>query len=440
MTTTGDLLRRFVAMVRGLPENTRDLLHTILLGVASALSAVAFLLLTNYVFKVTYLAFMERSLTFFMTASFCVIMGTSLAVGLLLSKIEPDAAGSGIPQLKAAYWKEVGYVHWRPVLVKFIAGVLSLGGGASLGREGPTVYIGGGLSSVISGFLGYPKRLRRGTMVIGASAGLAAAFNTPLAAITFVLEEIISDINSRIIGRVVLTSVLGAFVVYAIVGRQPAFTLPAIDTVSWKVYVLYPLVALIASLAGVVFQLPRSNLMSYYKDADTLSAVQRNRLHWTLGWRASNKMPSLSNDPYGSGIMEAEDMIFTTHVGCPFGVQWMTPWGSEHWSNGRQVFGGCSNGGEVSFPFQVAQPGYYTLAAYLTHAPDFGIVRLYVDGNPTGSVFDGYGALVAPSGRRQIGSKKVYLAAGGHTIKAKVIGKNEKSSNYFMGIDCFQVN
>jgi len=254
MTTTGDLLRRFVAMVRGLPENTRDLLHTILLGVASALSAVAFLLLTNYVFKVTYLAFMGRSLTFFLTASFCVIMGTSLAVGLLLSKIEPDAAGSGIPQLKAAYWKEVGYVHWRPVLVKFIAGVLSLGGGASLGREGPTVYIGGGLSSVISGFLGYPKRLRRGTMVIGASAGLAAAFNTPLAAITFVLEEIISDINSRIIGRVVLTSVLGAFVVYAIVGRQPAFTLPAIDTVSWKVYVLYPLVALIASLAGVVFQ------------------------------------------------------------------------------------------------------------------------------------------------------------------------------------------
>ncbi len=194
------------------------------------------------------------------------------------------------------------------------------------------------------------------------------------------------------------------------------------------------------TLAGVTFQLPRDNLMSYYKDADTLSAVQRNRLHWTLGWRASNKMPSLSNDPYGSGIMEAEDMIFTTHVGCPFGVQWMTPWGSEHWSNGRQVFGGCSNGGEVSFPFQVAQPGYYTLAAYLTHAPDFGIVRLYVDGNPTGSVFDGYGALVAPSGRRQIGSKKVYLAAGGHTIKAKVIGKNEKSSNYFMGIDCFQVN
>ncbi len=254
MTRTIELFRRFVALIRGLPENTRDLLQTILLSVSAALAAVAFLLLTNFVFRITFLFFMERSLTFFLTASFCVIMATSLAVGLLMNKIEPDAAGSGIPQLKAAYWKEVGYVHWRPVVVRFIAGVLSLGGGTSLGREGPTVYIGGGLASVLSGYLGYPKRLRRGVTVIGASAGLAAAFNTPLAAITFVLEEIISDINSRIIGRVVLSAVLGAFVVYAIVGKQPAFTLPAIDDVSLEIYVVYPLVALAASLAGVMFQ------------------------------------------------------------------------------------------------------------------------------------------------------------------------------------------
>ena len=243
-----------MAFLKGLPENTRDFLQTMFLGVMAALSAVAFLLLTNYVFKATFLVFASRSHTFFLIASFIVVMTTSLSVGLLLNKLSPDASGSGIPQLKAAYWKEVGYVHWRPVLVKFFAGVLSLGGGTSLGREGPTVYIGGGLASVLSGYLGYPKRFRRGAMVIGASAGLAAAFNTPLAAITFVLEEIITDINSRIIGRVVLSSVLGAFVVYAIVGRQPAFILPAIDEVSWKVYAVYPLVAIVASLAGVIFQ------------------------------------------------------------------------------------------------------------------------------------------------------------------------------------------
>ncbi|HPC47424.1 MAG TPA: chloride channel protein, partial [Deltaproteobacteria bacterium] len=253
MKTARTTLGELIAIMRGLPESTQDLLKTVFLGVAAALAAVAFLLLTNYVFRMTFLTFASRSLTYFLAGSFCVIMTTSLAVGLLLNRLSPDAAGSGIPQLKAAYWKEVGYVHLRPVVVKFIAGVLSLGGGTSLGREGPTVYIGGGLASVLSGYLGYPKRLRRGAMVIGASAGLAAAFNTPLAAITFVLEEIITDINSRIIGRVVLSSVLGAFVVYAIVGRQPAFILPSIEAVSWKVYAVYPLVAMVASLAGVVF-------------------------------------------------------------------------------------------------------------------------------------------------------------------------------------------
>lgn len=253
MKTARTTLGELIAIMRGLPESTQDLLKTVFLGVAAALAAVAFLLLTNYVFRMTFLTFASRSLTYFLAGSFCVIMTTSLAVGLLLNRLSPDAAGSGIPQLKAAYWKEVGYVHLRPVVVKFIAGVLSLGGGTSLGREGPTVYIGGGLASVLSGYLGYPKRLRRGAMVIGASAGLAAAFNTPLAAITFVLEEIITDINSRIIGRVVLSSVLGAFVVYAIVGRQPAFILPSIEAVSWKVYAIYPLVAMVASLAGVVF-------------------------------------------------------------------------------------------------------------------------------------------------------------------------------------------
>ncbi|MCC6484116.1 MAG: hypothetical protein IT209_04640 [Armatimonadetes bacterium] len=194
------------------------------------------------------------------------------------------------------------------------------------------------------------------------------------------------------------------------------------------------------TLGGVTFQLPRDNLMSYYKDADTLSPLQKKRMHWTLGWRLGNKMPSQRNAPFGSGIMEAEDMIFTTHVGCPFGVQWMTQWGESNWSNGRQIFGGCSSTGEISFVFTVAQSGYYNIAAYMSHAPDFGIVKFYLDGKSTSTVFDGYGELVAPSGRRQLGSKKIFLSAGGHAIKAKIIGKNEKSSNYFMGVDCFQIN
>ena len=177
-----------------------------------------------------------------------------MIAGILLTKLEPNAAGSGIPQLKAAYWKEMGFVRFRPVIVKFIAGLLTLGGGASLGREGPTVYMGGGIASTVAGATGAPKRARRGSALIGASAGLAAAFNTPLAAITFVLEEIVGDISSRSIGKVLLSSVIGAFVVYAFIGRQPAFSLPSVEQVSWIHYLVVPIVSFAASLLGLLFQ------------------------------------------------------------------------------------------------------------------------------------------------------------------------------------------
>ncbi|MBN2346163.1 MAG: chloride channel protein [Candidatus Aminicenantes bacterium] len=210
--------------------------------------------MTNLLFAKTYLSFAGRSTSFFILASFLVIVGTSTLVGLLLNVFNPEAAGSGIPQVKSSYWKELGFMKFRPVLIKFVAGILSIGGGNSLGREGPSVFIGSGVASNADGLFGTPKRGRRGASVIGASAGLAAAFNAPLAAITFVIEEIVGDLNNRYLGRVVLSSVIGAFVVYALLGRQPAFSLPPIENVSWLHYLIVPLVALVAALAGVVFQ------------------------------------------------------------------------------------------------------------------------------------------------------------------------------------------
>ena len=244
----------FYDCFRRLPDQTRTILVTAILSLASAGLAVAFLTLTNGLFRITYLWFATKPLGFFLVASLVTITLTSLASGLLLCKLSPEAAGSGIPQLKAAYWKEVGYVPIKPVLVKFVAGVLSIGGGTSLGREGPTVYMSGGLASWLSGFTGSAKRERRNPSLIGASAGLAAAFNTPLAAIVFVLEEIVGDLSSRSIGRVLLSSVIGAFTVYAIIGKQPAFQVPDLEATTWVHYALAPVVALVAALLGVLFQ------------------------------------------------------------------------------------------------------------------------------------------------------------------------------------------
>jgi len=109
-------------------------------------------------------------------------------------------------------------VPWRVVWVKYVAGVLSIGGGCSLGREGPSVQLAGGFASNLAGLFGEAKQRRRMAAAAGAAAGLAAAFNTPLAAVTFVLEEIIADLNSALLGGVLLASVIGALVVHGLVG------------------------------------------------------------------------------------------------------------------------------------------------------------------------------------------------------------------------------
>jgi CIC family chloride channel protein len=237
--------RRISGLVPGrrLSEDARSIFSTAVLSLAAALSSVAFLFATNYVFSSTFETFATRSRLYFAAASLIVIILFSLIVSLLMRFIAPDAAGSGIPQLKAAYWKEMGYVSWRTTIIKFIAGVLSIGGGNSLGREGPSVHVGGGLASGA-------RRERRGPAVLGAAAALAAAFNAPLASIAFVTEEILGDFSSRYLGRVVLSSVIGGFAVYALIGRQPSFILPAVEGITWVHYAIVPFAAVAASLSG----------------------------------------------------------------------------------------------------------------------------------------------------------------------------------------------
>lgn len=236
------------------PDNVGVALQAGTLGLLAGLSSVLFMWSINFIYRRTFLSFAAGTAPAFLLSSLLTILATSALVGLLLNVLSPEAAGSGIPQVKAAYWKELGNIRLRTVAVKFLAGALSIGGGNSLGREGPSVFIGSGVAANADALFGTPTRGRRPAALIGAAAGLAAAFNAPLAAIAFVIEEIVGDLNNRYLGRVVLSSVIGAFVVYALIGRQPAFALPPIENVSWLHYLLVPLVALAAALAGTVFQ------------------------------------------------------------------------------------------------------------------------------------------------------------------------------------------
>ena len=249
-----ELLQYLRRHLQRLPARSSGILTACVFGLGAGVSAVLLLLSMNWLYQLGLVQLSHHSLTTFLIGSFILLMGTSLLVGWLLTSFCPEAAGSGIPQLKLAYWKDFGVVPWRVVWVKFVAGVLSIGGGSSLGREGPCVQLAGAVASNLSGLAGEAKQNRRAPAAAGAAAGLAAAFNTPLAATTFVLEEIIGDLNSRFLGAVLLASVLGAFVVHAIIGRQPSFTLTGVQAPSWVGYLLTPVVAALASVIGVYFQ------------------------------------------------------------------------------------------------------------------------------------------------------------------------------------------
>ncbi|MDI6697449.1 MAG: chloride channel protein [Candidatus Saccharicenans sp.] len=211
------------------------------------------MLMINFIFEQTFLSLSIRPQKVFLLSSLAVVMTTSVLSGLLLRFFSPEAAGSGVPQVKAAYWKEMGQIDLRAGIVKYMAGALSIGGGTSLGREGPSVFLGAAVSTNFSGFFGVNRRQRRGPNVIGASSALAAAFNAPLAAITFIIEEIIGDLHSRYLGSVILASVTGAFVVHAVIGRQPAFKMASVTDVTWNHYLIVPVVATVASLVGIIF-------------------------------------------------------------------------------------------------------------------------------------------------------------------------------------------
>jgi CIC family chloride channel protein len=279
-------LSRLARFAQKLPVRGRPIFLTCVYGLGAGIAAVAFQTAMNGLFRLSLVSLSHQSRTVFVLGSFGVIVTTSLLVGYLLNTFCREASGSGIPQLKVAFWKDFGVVPWRVVWVKFVAGVLSIGGGCSLGREGPSVQLAAGVASNLAGGLGEAKQARRLAAAAGAGAGLAAAFNTPLAAVTFVLEEIIGDLNSRLLGSVLLASVIGAFVVHGLIGPQPAFTLTGAKPPTWLVYVLTPIIAAAGALAGVLFQKCASVDTSFARRSGDMGAwgisVRGHRPSWCL--------------------------------------------------------------------------------------------------------------------------------------------------------------
>lgn len=148
----------------------------------------------------------------------------SLVGGWLRFRFFPAARGSGIPRTRVALVLQKGVLELRTVIGKFICSSISLGSGVALGREGPSVHIGAGIASVAGRRLGLSDENVKSLIPAGTAAAVAAAFNTPLAAVLFTLEEILADLHARVVGSVVIGAATSWIVLRLILGTNLSFT------------------------------------------------------------------------------------------------------------------------------------------------------------------------------------------------------------------------
>lgn len=173
----------------------------------------------------------------------------------LVRRFSPEASGSGIPQVKSVVLGEKTF-RWRTLLpIKFVSGVLGIGSGLALGREGPTIQMGGAIGQVVARLFRIPTRSGEYRVLVGAgaSAGLAGAFNAPLSAMMFVLEEVYGTLTPVILVASFLASITADIVCQAVLGSAPVFRLDFVPAPT--AWVLPPalLLGVLCGLVGIGF-------------------------------------------------------------------------------------------------------------------------------------------------------------------------------------------
>jgi CIC family chloride channel protein len=251
---------------------TRDerlfLVLSIFIGILSGLLVVAFRVAIEWI-KVLLLGSAPHPGQYrliFMPA------GMGLVVAALVMWLFPGARGSGVNQTKAALYVYNGYISFKTVMGKFLTSALALGSGHSLGPEDPSLQIGAGVASVIARRLRMSRQRLRLFAPIGAAAGLAAAFNAPISAVLFVIEEVIGSWSAAVLGSIVLAAISSVVVARLFWGAEPMFHVPTVELRDPRELLAYAVLGVIGGFVAVIF-------------ATTLGYLRprlRNLPRWTL--------------------------------------------------------------------------------------------------------------------------------------------------------------
>ena len=178
---------------------------------------------------------------------------SGLLVAALVRWVFPGARGSGVNQTKAALYIYNGYISFKTVVGKFIASAIAIGSGHSLGPEDPSLQIGAGVASIVARKLRLSRQSLRLFAPIGAAAGLAAAFNAPISAILFVIEEVIGYWSAAVLGSVVLAAISSVSVARIFWGSAPMFRIPSVTLRDPRELTAYAVLGVFGGLSAFVF-------------------------------------------------------------------------------------------------------------------------------------------------------------------------------------------
>lgn len=170
-----------------------------------------------------------------------------------ITKFEPMASGSGIPQIEGVLLRKLKMTWWRVVIAKFIGGVFAIGAGLSLGREGPSVQLGAAVGQGFSKTFKRVKLEEKFLITSGASAGLAAAFNAPLAGVMFALEEVHKNFSPFILLSTLAAALSADYVSSGFFGLKPVLNFKSLTALPLGFYPYVVVLGAIIGLLGILF-------------------------------------------------------------------------------------------------------------------------------------------------------------------------------------------
>jgi chloride channel protein, CIC family len=232
-----------------LREDQLFLLLAVLIGVFAGLAVVCFRVAIEW----TQLDLLGPTLSPSLMRVLLVPTIGGLVVAFLAIRVFPGSQGSGVNRTKAAVYIWNGYIPFETVIGKFVTCALAIGSGQSLGPEDPSLQMGAGIASKIGRSLNLSQEKIRLIAPVGAAAGLAAAFNAPISAVLFVIEEVIGAWSGGVLGAIVLAAVSSVVTMRSFLGAESLFRVPEFRVVRAQDLLAYAILGLVGGAASVVF-------------------------------------------------------------------------------------------------------------------------------------------------------------------------------------------